>query len=211
MNSATPATVFVVDDDADVRAAMQRLLKTVGLHTEAFASAKDFLQRNLPQGPSCLILDIRLPGMSGLDVQQKLVEAGTRIPIIFITAHADVPLAVRAMKSGAVEFLTKPFRGQDLVDAVQQALARDEATSQERSDVAALQERYGTPLTAREREVMGLIVSGMHTKKVGSTLGMSEITVAVHRGRIIRKMPAGSPAELGRMAERLKLTPTKYA
>jgi len=209
MNFPTPATVFVVDDDADVRAAMQRLLKTVGLHAEAFASAKDFLQRNVPQGPSCLILDIRLPGMSGFDVQQKLVEAGTRIPVIFITAHADVPLAVKAMKLGAVEFLTKPFRGQDLVDAVQQALVRDEATSQERSEVAALRERYST-LTAREREVMGLIVSGMHTKKVGSTLHLSEITVAVHRGRVMRKMHAGSPAELGRMAEKLKLPQAKY-
>ena len=209
MNFPTPATVFVVDDDADVRAAMQRLLKTVGLYAEAFASAKDFLQRNVPQGPSCLILDIRLPGMSGLDVQQKLVEAGTRIPVIFITAHADVPLAVKAMKLGAVEFLTKPFRGQDLVDAVQQALVRDEATSQERSAVAALRERYST-LTAREREVMGLIVSGMHTKKVGSTLHLSEITVAVHRGRVMRKMHAGSLAELGRMAEKLKLPQAKY-
>jgi FixJ family two-component response regulator len=204
MNSPTPATVFVVDDDDDVRAAMQRLLKTVGLHAEAFASARDFLEQHLPQGPSCLILDIRLPGMSGLDVQKRLVEAGTKIPVIFITAHADVPLAVTAMKSGAVEFLTKPFRGQDLVDAVQQALARDESTSQERSDVVALQERHST-LTAREREVMGLIASGMHTKKVGAVLRMSEITVAVHRGRIMRKMHAGSPAELGRMAEKLKL------
>jgi FixJ family two-component response regulator len=204
MNSPTPATVFVVDDDEDVRAAMQRLLKTVGLHAEAFETAKEFLERHLPQGPSCLILDIRLPGMSGLDVQKRLVEAGTKIPVIFITAHADVPLAVTAMKSGAVEFLTKPFRGQDLVDAVQQALARDESTSQDRSDVVALQERYST-LTAREREVMGLIASGMHTKKVGAVLRMSEITVAVHRGRIMRKMHAGSPAELGRMAEKLKL------
>ncbi|HEX8893598.1 MAG TPA: response regulator [Terriglobales bacterium] len=209
MTSGTPATVFVVDDDAEVRAGMQRLLKTVGLHAEVFASAKDFLQQNLPQGPSCLILDIRLPGMSGLDVQQKLVEAGTRIPIIFITAHADVPLAVKAMKSGAVEFLTKPFRGQELVDAVQHALARDEATSQERIDVSALQARYST-LTSREREVMGLIVSGMHTKNVSSKLGMSEITVAVHRGRVMRKMHAGSPAELGRMAEKLKLPQAKY-
>jgi FixJ family two-component response regulator len=208
MKSPTPATVFVVDDDEDVRAAMQRLLRTVGLHAEAFASAKDFLERHLPQGPSCLILDIRLPGMSGLDVQKRLVETGTKIPVIFITAHADVPLAVTAMKSGAVEFLTKPFRGQDLVDAVQQALARDESTSQERSDVVALQERHST-LTAREREVMGLIASGMHTKKVGAVLRMSEITVAVHRGRIMRKMHAGSPAELGRMAEKLKLPPAK--
>jgi FixJ family two-component response regulator len=146
--------------------------------------------------------------MSGLDVQRKLAEAGTRIPVIFITAHADVPLAVKAMKSGAVEFLTKPIRGQDLVDAVQQALARAEATSRERSDIAALQERYGT-LTAREREVMGLIVSGMLTKNVASMLGMSEITVAVHRGRVMRKMHAASPVELGRMAEKLNLPSIK--
>jgi FixJ family two-component response regulator len=204
MSSAASATVFVIDDDPDMRAAMQRLLKTVGLRTEAFASAKDFLQRNLREGPSCLILDIRLPGMSGLDVQRKLVEAGTRIPVIFITAHADVPLAVKAMKSGAVEFLTKPFRGQDLVDAVQQALAGDEAARQERSDIAALQQRFST-LTAREREVMGLVASGMQTKQIASTLGMSEITVAVYRGRVTRKMHAGSSAELGRIAEKLKL------
>jgi FixJ family two-component response regulator len=208
MNSPTPATVFVVDDDEEMRAAMQRLLKTVGLQAEAFPSAKDFLERNLPQGPSCLILDIRLPGMSGLDVQKRLAEAGARIPVIFITAHADVPLAVKAMKSGAVEFLTKPFRGQDLVDAVQQALARDETMGQERSDVAALQERYRT-LTARERQVMALIASGIHTKEVGSVLRMSEITVAVHRGRVMKKMRAGSPAELGRIAEKLKLPQAK--
>jgi FixJ family two-component response regulator len=208
MNSSIPATVFIVDDDGDVRAAMQRVLKTVGLHSEAFADAKDLLERNLPKGPSCLILDIRLPGMSGLDVQQKLIDAGTRMPVIFITAHADVPLAVKAMKSGAVEFLTKPFRNQDLVDAVQQALARDEAASHERSEIAVLQERYSR-LTAREHEVMGLIVSGMHTKKVGSTLGMSEVTVAVHRGHVMQKMRAGSVAELGRMAEKLKLPQTE--
>ena len=208
MSSSASATVFVIDDDPEMRAAMQRLLKTVGLHAEAFASAKDFLQRNLPEGPSCLILDIRLPGMSGLDVQRKLAEAGTRIPVIFITAHADVPLAVKAMKSGAVEFLTKPIRGQDLIDAVQQALSRAEATSRERSDIAALQEQYGT-LTAREREVMGLIVSGMQTKNVASMLGMSEITVAVHRGRVMRKMHAASPVELGRMAEKLNLPSIK--
>ena len=208
MNSPTSATVFVIDDDQEVRDAMQRLLKTVGLRSQVFATSKDFFERGLPQGPSCLILDIRLPGMSGLEVQQRLAEAGARIPVIFITAHADVPLAVRAMKSGAVEFLTKPFRGQDLVDAVQEALARDEATSQEHSDVAALQVRYNT-LTAREREVIGLIASGMHTKKVGAVLSMSEITVAVHRGRAMRKMRAGSPAELGRMAEKLKLPQAK--
>jgi FixJ family two-component response regulator len=208
MSSSASATVFVIDDDAEMRAAMQRLLKTVGLHAEAFASAKDFLQRNLPEGPSCLILDIRLPGISGLDVQRKLAEAGTRIPVIFITAHADVPLAVKAMKSGAVEFLTKPIRGQDLIDAVQQALVGAEATSRERSDIAALQERYGT-LTAREREVMGLIVSGKQTKNVASVLGMSEVTVAVHRGRVMRKMHAASPVELGRIAEKLNLPSIK--
>ena len=209
MNPSVSATVFVVDDDADVRGAMQRVLKTVGLQAETFATANDFLQRNLPKGPSCLILDIRLPGMSGLDVQQKLLEAGARIPVIFITAHADVPLAVKAMKSGAVEFLTKPFRNQDLVDAVQQALARDEAASQERSKIAVLQERFNR-LTAREREVMGLIVSGVHTKKVGSLLGMSEVTVAVHRGHLMRKMHASSLAELGRIAEKLKLPQAEY-
>lgn len=209
MNPSISATVFVVDDDADVRGAMQRVLKTVGLQAETFATANDFLQRNLPKGPSRLILDIRLPGMSGLDVQQRLIDAGARIPVIFITAHADVPLAVKAMKSGAVEFLTKPFRNQDLVDAVQQALARDEAASQERSDIAVLQERFNR-LTAREREVMGLIVSGVHTKKVGSLLGMSEVTVAVHRGHLMRKMHASSLAELGRIAEKLKLPQAEY-
>lgn len=204
MSSTASASVFVVDDDAEVRAAMQRLLKTVGLHAEAFASAKDFLQRSVPQGPSCLILDVRLPGMSGLDVQRKLVAAGINLPIIFITAHADVPLAVRAMKSGTVEFLTKPIRGQDLLDAVEQALQRDEVMRQEQRDVAALQERY-TTLTKREREVMGLLVCGMQAKTVASNLGMSEVTVAVHRGRVMRKMRAGSPVELGRMGEKLKL------
>src|SRR5258708_5676221 len=139
MSSSVSATVFVVDDDPEMRAAMQRLLKTVGLHAEAFASAKDFLQRNLPEGPSCLILDIRLPGMSGLDVQRKLAEAGTRIPVIFITAHADVPLAVKAMKSGAVDFLTQPIRGQDLVDAVPQAIPRAVPTDREHSNISASQ------------------------------------------------------------------------
>jgi FixJ family two-component response regulator len=204
MTSTPSANVFVVDDDAEVRAAMQRLLKTVGLHAEGFASAKDFLERSMPQGPSCLILDVRLPGMSGFDVQRKLVAAGIDLPIIFITAHADVPLAVRAMKSGAVEFLTKPVRGQDLLDAVEQALRGHELVRLEQRDVAALQERY-TTLTKREREVMGLLVSGMQAKTIASKLGTSEVTVAVHRGRVMRKMRAGSPVELGRMGEKLKL------
>ena len=208
MSSPAPATVFVIDDDSDVRASIQRLLKTVGLRGEAFASAQDFLQRNMPEGPSCLILDIRLPGMSGLEVQRKLIDAGLSIPIIFISAHADVDMAVRAMKFGAVEFLTKPFRPQELVDAVQQALHRDEGIRRERSDISQLQQRYKT-LTAREREVMALFVSGMPTKQIASKLGVSEVTAAVHRGHVMQKMQAGSPAELGRMAEKLNLASAK--
>ena len=209
MSAPDPATVFVIDDDGDVRASIQRLLKTVGLHGEAFASARDFLQRNMPEGPSCLILDIRLPGMSGLEVQRKLIDAGLSIPIIFISAHADVDMAVRAMKFGAVEFLTKPFRPQELVDAVQQALQRDAGMQRERRDISELQQRYKT-LTAREREVMALFVSGMPTKQIASRLGVSEVTAAVHRGHVMQKMQAGSPAELGRMAEKLNLASAKY-
>ena len=208
MSSTAPATVFVIDDDGDVRASIQRLLKTVGLRGEAFANANDFLRRNMPEGPSCLILDIRLPGVSGLEVQRKLIDAGLSIPIIFISAHADVDMAVRAMKLGAVEFLTKPFRPQELVDAVQQALQRDEGIQQERRDISELQQRYKT-LTAREREVMSLFVSGMSTKQIASKLGLSEVTAAVHRGHVMQKMQAGSPAELGRMAEKLNLAATK--
>ena len=208
MSSPAPATVFVIDDDGDVRASIQRLLKTVGLRGEAFANANDFLRRNMPEGPSCLILDIRLPGVSGLEVQRKLIDAGLSIPIIFISAHADVDMAVRAMKLGAVEFLTKPFRPQELVDAVQQALQRDEGIQQERRDISELQQRYKT-LTAREREVMALFVSGMPTKQIASKLGLSEVTAAVHRGHVMQKMQAGSPAELGRMAEKLNLAATK--
>jgi FixJ family two-component response regulator len=208
MSSPTSATVFVIDDDGDVRASIQRLLKTVGLRGEAFASAQDFLQRNMPEGPSCLILDIRLPGMSGLEVQRKLIDAGLSIPIIFISAHADVDMAVRAMKFGAVEFLTKPFRPQELVDAVQQALQRDAGMQRERRDISELQQRYKT-LTAREREVMALFVSGMPTKQIASRLGVSEVTAAVHRGHVMQKMQAGSPAELGRMAEKLNLASAK--
>jgi FixJ family two-component response regulator len=208
MSSPAPATVFVIDDDGDVRASIQRLLKTVGLRGEAFASAQEFLRRNMPEGPSCLILDIRLPGMSGLEVQRKLIDAGLSIPIIFISAHADVDVAVRAMKFGAVEFLTKPFRPQELVDAVQQALQRDEGIQREQRDISELQQRYKT-LTAREREVMALFASGLPTKQIASRLGVSEVTAAVHRGHVIQKMQAGSPAELGRMAEKLNLASAK--
>ena len=208
MTTLSSPIIFIVDDDEDMRLSMRRILKTVDLRAELFARAQDFLQTSIPDVPSCLVLDVRLPGMGGLEVQQKLIEAGINIPIIFVTAHGDIPMSVKAMKSGAFEFLTKPFRPQEFLDAIQQALERDQQSRLQRNVMAELQERY-KGLTARERKVMDLVVSGMQTKQIASALGTSEITVAVHRGRVMHKMQAGSPAELGSMAERLKLSTGK--
>jgi FixJ family two-component response regulator len=206
MKSAAVPTVFIIDDDRGMRQSIQDLVESVGLRAESFATGEEFLRRERTYCLSCLVLDVRLPQMSGLDFQRRLAETGVQIPIIFVTAHGDVPMSVGALKSGAVEFLTKPFRDQDLLDAIQQALQRDRAAREQQAEMHDLQVRYRT-LTAREREVMTLVVSGMLNKQIASEIGASEATIKIHRGHVMQKMQAGSIVDLVRMADKLKLSP----
>jgi FixJ family two-component response regulator len=202
------ASVLIIDDDAEFRDSVVRLLRTVGLDTQQFSSVSDFLKADAPDGPTCLVLDVRLPGRSGLELQRELAAANRQLPIIFITAHGDIPMTVRAMKGGAIEFLTKPFRDQDLLDAIEAGLARDCARRASDKALGALRERFDT-LSSREREIMFLVTAGRLNKQIASDIGITESTVKVHRTNLMRKMKARSLPELSRMADTLKLAPEK--
>jgi FixJ family two-component response regulator len=205
MHDSSPI-VLVIDDDADLRASTGRLLRSLGLDAQLFGSIADFLKSNPPDGPTCLVLDVRLPGQSGLDFQRELAAANRELPIIFITGHGDIPMSVQAMKGGAIEFLTKPFRDQDLIDAIQLGLARDRARRENEEALAALRERFGT-LSPREREIVIQVARGRLNKQIAGDIGIAEGTVKVHRSRAMEKMKARSLPELSRMADKLKLVP----
>jgi len=203
-----PSTIIVIDDDPDIRDSLGSLLRSVGFQVNLLGSVGEFLESGRPEGPTCLVLDVRLPGQSGLDFQRELSAANIQLPIIFITGNGDIPMSVQAMKGGAIEFLTKPFRHQDLLEAVQLGLARDRARLETEKAIAVLRARLDT-LTRREREIMALAVTGRLNKVIAADLGISEITVKVHRGQVMRKMGASSLPELARMADKLQLTPEK--